>query len=177
LTATVRGTVRFEVYDCQCQACTDLSRDYGRDDFATIPAGPVRWHISKLLDAGHTTSSIAVAAGVTQRTINHIRAQRIRMTKRSTADRILSVRVDEPPSEKPHTVPSTRVQPLIEELRSRGWSYARINHASGCSNTWKSVNASRHVHHLTWRRITTMYELLARQGLVDSSLLECVHDG
>jgi hypothetical protein len=51
-------------------------------------------------------------------------------------------------------------------------TYADINRESGCSHSRRSVNVSKFVQHETWRRIVTLFELLARAGIVDGSLLD-----
>jgi hypothetical protein len=176
VTATGDKTVvHLEQRQCQCRLCVQ-SRAYGKtsggNGYVTVPADHVRWHIRMLLESGHTTGSIAACASVRHDTVNNIIAGRVRMTRRETADAVLGVAAGDPPTGAGnHDVSVLLVKPLVEEMRRVGWTYRRINADAGISNSWKSTNLGSTVRWETWRRVTTLYEILARRGLVDASLL------
>jgi hypothetical protein len=169
------AAVHYGELHCECCLCRE-AREADRDDYSTVPVGPVVYHMKMLLDHGHTPGSIATTAGVQTRTINYILAQRVRMTQRETAEKILSISTDEPPR-APHYVPTGRLKPFVDELRRAGYTYAALNKATGLSHTRRSANMTSWVRWETWERITTLYRLLAREGLVDASLLDGVHHG
>jgi hypothetical protein len=47
-----------------------------------------------------------------------------------------------------------------------------LERAAGINQAWHIVHRRKHVQWITYLRIRTMYELLARQGKVPASLLE-----
>ena len=167
MTSQTGAGVCITVYEAECHA-TARWNDPG---YTTVPASPVRWHIDMLIDSGHTAGSIAAIAGVSQRAVKRIQTRRVRMTARTTADRILAVHKDETPSEARHSVPASMIRPLVDQMRRRGMTYAEINRESGCSHSRRSANVSKRVQYETWYRITALYTELARDGMVNASLL------
>jgi hypothetical protein len=159
---------------CRCKDCSRASADYMRRYRAghrvRVDASEARVHIEQMLAAGHSTVSIARAAGddCTDTTVRNILKGTSATVHPRVADAIMATPIMAmPPGGK---VPAGPAAMLIREMGKAGISHLAIEAMLGthcCEpGRWPSM------YETTWRRFRVLYELLARQGIVPASVLE-----
>ena len=143
----------YSTHQCRCVPCSRAGRRQrkvsrlGLSDL--VNAAPVRAHITRLLDRGHSTSGIAIAAGLSgaQITYTLTRARRIHP---ETARSIMSVRTPA------GYVDSTGTRRRLQALAALGWSFAGMARRLGLSDAT--------VHHWTaGRRVEAVSAAKARR--------------
>jgi hypothetical protein len=159
---------------CRCEVCRDgwrvYQRDRRRDQVAglprLVPAPETRRHLRRLMTAGYCPTAIAAASGVSRSGVQRILQGRSHQVRRVVADAILAVPLDEVIAE--HRVPTPIVLRLMAEMADAGLSQRAQLSGAGLSCKWR---ARRSVDWDSWRRIATLYELLARRGRVPADVL------
>jgi hypothetical protein len=61
---------------------------------------------------------------------------------------------------------------LVAELERAGWSRRRIYLCGGMEIGGRRIRGRKRVSWDTWRRVSILYELAAREGIVPASVLE-----
>ena len=175
-------------HGCRCPVCVDAYRTYNRNKKRTYRAlkragyvhrvdpAETREHIAKLLACGQTLSSVAALSGVSTQHVWALHHGRTSSVRTGTADRLLAIAMTDVPdgSKSDHFVPAAKAQRLVHEIQRSGISQSRIaamfRHTSGDlgfmskGHPWVRLS--------TYRRVLTVYRLLARQGRVPASVLE-----
>ncbi len=167
---------------CRCGACRKAWRDYRREyererklhGRRMIDVAETRRHLRRLQGAGMSIIAVADRAGLAHSTVSKIaRGQTTRVSRR-IADRILAIPVDRPIAG--HAVPARFVRPLLADFRAAGLSGRRAFRAAGLSPNWDATRGHARVYWQTWRRLTVLHRLLARQGMLAPRLeIEEVH--
>jgi hypothetical protein len=131
----------------------------------------VRRHVTKLLETGHTFASIGRLAGCHPATVRGAVSGRGYLWRR-TGEAILGVSLDA--RDRDHKVPAWRTQRLIAEMRRRGITNEQLSDVLRRSHKrglYHLVGPER-VDVTTERKFLTLYEYLARKGIVPADVLE-----
>lgn len=161
-------------YGCHCELCRAGWREYQRqrrrDQVAGEPRlvspAEARRHLRNLTTIGYSPTAIAAATGVSRSGIQRILRGDSSQIRRPVADAILAVPVNE--IIPGHDVPAHIVARLTTELERAGISRSAAAQAAGLSPDWELRST---VFWETWRRLATLYGLLAREGVVPGGVL------
>lgn len=158
---------------CRCNDCrragSEWMRRYRAGHRVLVDASEARLHIKQMLAAGHSTASIARAAGgCTGTTVRNILHGTSATVFSRVADAIMATPIiSMPPG---GYVPAGPAWTLIIEMRKAGISRLAIEAMIGTHSCQPGRYSSMYA--TTWRRFRVLYELLARQGIVPASVLE-----
>lgn len=161
-------------YGCRCEACRagwrDYQRDRRRDEVSGQPRlvspAEARGHLRNLVAIGYSPTAIASATGVSRSGIQRILRGGSENVRRPVSEAILAVPVNE--IIPGHDVPAHIVERLTAELERAGIPRSVAAQAAGLNPGWEPRGV---VFWDTWRRIATLYGLLAREGVVPGGVL------
>jgi len=110
--------------------------------------------------------------GLSAQAVINILGGKTQRVKRTTADRVMSVTLNDKPGAR-NLVPSAKARDMLVQMRRSGILAKTIVAMLGYKPT-SSIPTARHqrIAFRNHRRICVLYELLARQGKVPASLLE-----
>lgn len=170
-------TTGYSKHRCRCDLCAGAWRSYQRaymreryrGEARTVPVTETRRHIRFLLSKGWTRHAIACAAGMSHEHVFLIAAGKRRRVRRITADRILSVKVDDRPEDA--ETPAADAAVLIDAMRAAGVQAKTISGVLKVTAPAR-IRKQQRVRPLTRQKLLLGYRYLARQGLVPAGLLE-----
>jgi hypothetical protein len=167
---------------CRCDECRQTWRDYRREhqrelargEYRTVSVEEARRHAKRLVAAGYAVSAIADAADMSRSGVQRILAGETSRIRRDYADRILAVPLDDPL--EGHRVPRRLAEPMLEAIADAGFSLAWLYEAAGLNAKYWTENrcGARRMSWDAYRRISTVYRLLASRGLVSAEALAAV---
>jgi len=173
---------------CRCPACRKTWRAYHTawawdrrhgGPPRLVPADEVKAYIAMLHRHGWSDRAIADAAGLARCTVTAIRSRDQRKVTPDTRDRILGVTIDDQLDGR-RLIPIDDLRALVAAMLAAGLTRKAIGGAMGYRNGWRFAldqrshsgrRPGRHCLNHTYRRVHTLYRLLAREGLVDGSVL------
>ncbi len=165
---------RTAYYDgCRCEICRAAEARYQRERRRgirrSVRTQEARIHIGYLLSQGMTKNAIAAAADLSPSTINRILTGQWKRLGVEANSRLLGVAATDTP--KGCLVHRSRVAPVISAIRDAGLTKRAIGNVMG-HQARTQIGDYEYVSWKNWDRTQTLLGLLARQGLVDASLLE-----
>ncbi|WP_043654617.1 hypothetical protein [Nocardia thailandica] len=128
-----------------------------------VDATPAQDHVCWLVSLGFNDSSIAAAAGLTQKTVANYRLRVYPTARAQHAQRLLQVSHVPCPAQADRYVPSLGAQRRIRALLAIGWRYSDIAEASGLHYvaTIGRVMRVTVIQGRTWEAIHRAYERLS----------------
>lgn len=174
ITNEAHGTHATYRAGCHCDRCRRGASEYERNRRngvrVLIDAAECRRHVRRLLEGGMSRRGIAVAAGVSLQCVKDVAAGETRHMQRRTCDAVMGISIGDTPSG--HRLPVAAVTPLLEAMYAAGYSKAAVSRMGGWKAPWISVANDTWIMTKTHRRLTVLYELLARQGIVPADVLD-----
>lgn len=161
---------------CHCEECRAAAAAYERarrrGELLMRDADEAREHVLRLIDHGMSCQGIATAAGVAFNSVARLAAGERQRMRHDTAEAILAVRVDD--FHHGHRQPAENARRLLEAMYAAGYSKMDVARMIGWKWMYVARDGDEWVMSKTMRKLTVLYRLLARRGLVPADVLDAI---
>ncbi|MGY1439481.1 hypothetical protein [Streptomyces reniochalinae] len=167
------GTLsRHKHYGCDCEPCHSNYRDYERTRYRLRGYGTwqpltniqaAREHVSNLVAAGYTITSIAAAANTDTATLQRILYGPSKTLRTDTAHRVLDTKASDMRPSEHRTIDATGTRRRLQALVAIGWPFGHMaRHAGIRQRPVAELARAKHVTRRTAQRVETTYRQLCR---------------